>query len=509
MTTTIQALLAPPSELPPGVTIHGDPEVTITSVAYDSRQVESGGLFVALRGSATDGHRYLGQALARGAVACLTEEPAPPGFRCNVVVPDSRAALAQLAATFYGEPSRELGLIGVTGTKGKTTTSFLLEALLAASGRRTGLISTVDLQSGKRRWRNPLHQTTPESLDVQRYLREMVTDGVDWAVLETSSHALETHRVERCAYDVALVTNITHEHLDFHGTYDNYLAAKAKLLDRVVAMGVKPRPRYVVLNRDDPGAARLLGRARGVPELTFGLRAECAVRATDLALSEQGLAFTLRSPWGSGPLRAPLLGRFNVYNVLAAVAVVLALGVSLEAVREGLAAFAGVPGRLQVIDAGQPFLVVVDYAHNPDSLAQVLSLLRGVTVGRLIAVFGSAGQRDRAKRVLMGRIAAELADYGLFTDEDPRAEDRLAILQEIAAGATAHGWRLGRQYELIPDRRAAILRACTLAGAGDVVLLTGKGHEQTIEYDGYSIPWDEAAVARDTLRQLGYGGERE
>lgn len=486
--------------------VQGDPAVTIEDIAYDSRKVAPDGLFVALRGAATDGHRYIPQALDRGAVAALTEEPVvDPRLRCDVVVPDSRAALAQVAAAFYGEPSRRLGLVGVTGTKGKTTTSFLIEALLAVAGHETGLIGTVDLKVGPRRWPNPVHQTTPESLDVQRFLAEMVAAGVDWAVLETSSHALETHRVDRCLYDVAVVTNVTHEHLDFHGTYENYLAAKAKLLDRFAPEGVKGRPRAAFLNLDDPGAASLRGRARGVPEYTYGLGPACDVRAEAPAESPAGLRFTLRSPWGDGDLALPLLGRFNVYNALAATAVALALGVPLAAVARSLAAFGGVPGRLQRIDEGQPFLVVVDYAHNPDSLEQVLRLLRALARGRLIAVFGSAGDRDRAKRAMMGRVCAALADYGIFTDEDPRTEDRAAILAEIGAGAAAAGWVAGRDYETIPDRPAALARACDLAGPGDVVLLAGKGHENSIEYDGYSIPWDEAAAAREALRALGYG----
>ncbi len=504
---TMRELLAGLPDLAREARVTGNLDVAIAEIAYDSRKVEPGVLFAALRGSDTDGHRYLPQALDRGAVAALTEEPvADPRLGCNLVVPDARAALACLAAGFFRHPSLELGLIGVTGTKGKTTTSFLIEAVLAHAGRRTGLIGTVDLKVGDRRWRNPLHQTTPESVDVQRYLRQMVDAGVDWAVLETSSHALETHRVDGCAYDLAVITNVTHEHLEFHGTYENYLAAKAKLFDRIVPEGGKapPRPRAAIVNRDDPGAATLLGRARA-PEVTYGLSPGCDVRAEAIAASGRGLAFRLRSPWGEGPVRLPLLGEFNVSNALAAAAATLALGLPLAAVAAGLAAFTGVPGRGQRIDRGQPFLVVVDYAHNPDSLARVLRLLRSVAPGRLIALFGSGGERDRAKRPLMGRVCAELADFGIFTDEDPRGEDREAILGEIAAGAAGAGWVRGRDFELIADRRAAIARAFALARPGDAVLLAGKGHENTIIYADGPVPWDEATEAREALDRGGHG----
>ena len=488
--------------------VSGDAGVAIEGVAYDSREVRQGFLFVALRGVKTDGHCYLGEAFDRGAVAALTEQPVTdPRCRCNVVVPDTRAALARVAGEYYGHPSRELGLIGITGTKGKTTTSYLVEAVLRQAGHETGLIGTVDLKVGPRRWRNPLHQTTPESLDVQRYLREMVDAGVEWAVLETSSHGLATHRVDGCAYDIAAVTNVTHEHLEFHKTYANYLAAKATLLDRVVGPGVKGRPRAVVLNRDDPGSAGMAGRRPDVPLLTVGLDDACDVRACGLAMERGGMAFELRTPQGNSLVRMPLVGRFNVYNALAAAAVALVAGVPVPTIAAGLAMVEGVPGRLEWIAAGQPFEVVVDYAHNPDSLGQILRLLRSLTEGRLIAVFGSAGERDVAKRELMGRVCAELADRAVFTDEDPRGEDREAILREIAAGTRQRGWREGREYELIADRARAIERACELALPGDTVLLAGKGHEETIEYADFALPWDEAAVAREALARLGYDGQ--
>ncbi len=507
MAITIRALLLGAPALAGQVRVHGDADAVIGAITYDSRAATPGTLFVALRGAAVDGHRFIGGALDRGATAILAEAPVDdPRARCTIVAGDSRAALAELANAFYREPSRELGLIGVTGTKGKTTTSFLIEWILAGC-YQTGLIGTVDLKVGPRRWSNPAHQTTPESLEVQRLLREMVAAGVDWAVLETSSHALATSRVTGCAYDLAVITNVTHEHLDFHGTYDNYLAAKASLFDRIAPSGAKSpdRPRGVVINLDDPGAATLVGRARGVPEWTYGLTPAAQVRAEGIVADSAGMALTLQSPWGSARLRVPLLGSFNVANVLAATTICLLAGVSLELLATRLADFPGVPGRLQRIDCGQPFLTVVDYAHNADSLGQVLALLRGVTAGRLIALFGSGGERDVAKRAQMGAVCARLADFGIFSDEDPRGEDPELIVKMIAEGATSVGWREGEQYARIGDRREAIAYACGMARPGDTVVLAGKGHEQTIIYADRTIPWDEAAEARLALGQLGYG----
>ena len=505
---TIGTLLAATPALHGAARVLGDATVAVDGVTYDSRAAGPGSLFVALRGAAFDGHRFVGAALDRGATAILAEEPvADPRARCVVVVPDSRAALAQFAATFYGDPSHQLGLIGVTGTKGKTTTSFLIEAILGQTVE-TGLIGTVDLKVGPRRWRNPIHQTTPESLDVQRLLREMVAARVAWAILETSSHALVNHRVERCAYDIAAITNVTHEHLDFHGTYENYLAAKGELLARIAPRATKGGrwPRGAIINRDDPGAASLLGRMGDATEWTYGLSAEADIRATEIVATDAGLAFLLTSPWGDCRIQTPLLGRFNVYNALAAAGVCLLAGSSPETVARGLAGFAGVPGRVQRIEAGQPFLTIVDFAHNADSLEQILALLRGVTAGKLVAVFGSAGERDVTKRAQMGAVCARGADAAIFTDEDPRGEEPLAILREIAAGAAASGWREGREYVCLTDRRTAITRAVAEAAPSDTILLAGKGHENTMVYADRTIPWDEAAEARRALAAYGYGG---
>lgn len=485
-----------------GARVLGDSSTPITGMTYDSREAYPGSLFVALRGTAADGHKYLCRARAQGAVACLVERTTSVAFDCTVVVDDSRAALARVAAAYYEQPSDRLGLIGVTGTKGKTTTTFLLEGLLAGAGMSTGLIGTVDLKVGPRRWRNPMHQTTPESLDVQRYLADMVSAGVDWAVLETSSHALATHRVDGCAFDLVAITNLSHEHLDFHGTFAAYRETKAALLQRVAPAKRQCRPQGVVLNADDPEVRSLGGRVSGVPLITFGIAEHAPVRARDVREDAGGTILLLDTPWGTGPIATRLLGRFNVYNVLAAVALAGMAGAPFESFAPSLVNFAGVPGRLQRIEAGQPFLVVVDYAHNPDSLAQLLTLLRGVTKGRLLVAFGSGGERDHMKRGMMGGLAVRLADYAVFTDEDPRREDPEAILAAIAGGAVDAGGRPDRDFELIPNRARAIARLCQLARPGDTVALCGKGHEQTIEYADHSVPWDEASVARDILTAM-------
>lgn len=508
MVSTVLSLLAGAPQLTAIAQVRGNPTRPVTGIAYDSRQVQPGNLFVAWRGATYDGHQFIPAALGRGAVAVLAEQPrVVPDDCCLIVVPDSRAAMAQLAANFYGDPSLHLGLIGVTGTKGKTTTSFLIEALLAQQ-YSTGLIGTVNLKVGPHRWRNPVHHTTPEAVDVQRLLGDMVQAGVEWAILETSSHALVTNRVDRCAYDIAVVTNVTHEHLDFHGTFAAYLDAKLTLFDRLAEPEVKPgmaAQRGVVINGDDPSAAAFRGRARGVRELVYGLTPRGDLWASDIVADHTGLRFTLHSPWGTQPISTPLLGRFNVANALAAAGASLLAGLPLGAVATGLAAFSGVPGRVDRIDAGQPFLVVVDFAHNADSLEQILTLLRSLTRGRLIALFGSAGERDLAKRAMMGAVCARLADHAVFADEDPRGEDRLTILQDIASGTQAAGWREGTDYWCIPDRPTAIRFALQQAQPGDVVVLSGKGHENSIIYADHVIPWDEAAEARRALAELGYG----
>lgn len=485
----------------------GNPE--IRGLAYDSRKVAPGTLFVAVPGFHTDGHRYVGAALDQGTAAIIAQDPAAlrdrPGEAALVAVPDSRLALALVAAEFYGQPSRRLCTIGITGTDGKTTSSFLVRSVLAAAGRTPALLGTVLFQIGERIWDNESRQTTPEAPEIQEFLAEAVRAGADCAVVESTSHALALHRVAGIAYDVGLFTNLSPEHLDFHETVEQYRADKGKLFERLGEGPDKGYPRRAVLNADDPASDYFRSVTR-VPVLTYARQGPADVRPRDLVVDAGGCAFVAETPVGPIPVAARLPGDFNVHNCLGTVAVGVALGLPAEAISQGLAAVSGVPGRMERIDEGQPFTVIVDYAHTPESLSKVLSNLRPLTGGRLGAVFGSAGERDRLKRPAMGAIAARQADFFVLANEDPRLEDEHAILAEIAAGAVEAGAREGREFWRIADRREAIRHAFQQAGPGDLLLLAGKGHEGSIIVGTTKTPWDERRVARELLRELGYRG---
>ena len=492
-------------------------EVEIAGLSYDSRRVQPGYLFVAIRGAHVDGHDYIPQALERGAVAIVAEAGRALDLPVPLIrVPDPHAFLADLAAAFYDYPARRLLVVGVTGTDGKTTTCFLTSGVLEAAGYTTALFGTVDFKIGPRRWANKTRQTSPESLEAQAFLREAVEAGCTAAVLESSSHGLALHRLEHCEYDVAVLTNVTHEHLDLHGTVEAYRLAKARLFEMLaearkvgrgeVASPLRPGRGIGVVNLDDPHAAMYIERTPG-EVWTYALRnPEARVRARDIVLRPEGTSFCIETSEGTFPVHLRLPGIFNVYNALAAACVGLALGAPAEAVAKGLAAVEGVTGRMQRVDEGQPFTVLVDYAHTPEAFETVMGMLRPAVSGRMIAVFGSAGERDREKRPMQGEIAARYCELLVITDEDPRREDREAILREIAAGAERLGKKEGMDYLLIADRREAIRAAFERARPGDLVLLLGKGHEGCIFYADYALPWDEAGVAREVLREMGYGG---
>lgn len=504
------------NELPSAVR-RGESEAQITGLAYDSRLVEPGFLFIAIRGAHADGHDYIPEALARGAAAVVAEAGRPLELPVPLVqVPDPHAALAHLAAAFHEHPARQLLVVGVTGTDGKTTTTFLTSSVLEAMGHTTALFGTVDFKIGPRRWANTSRQTTPESLEVQSFLRQAVEAGCTAAVLESSSHGLALNRLEHCEYDVAVLTNVTHEHLELHGTVEAYRLAKARLFEMLSAAQkagpggqLRPGKGIGVVNLDDPHAQLYTSRTPG--ELwTYALRHPAArLRAVEVVPGPAGTTFTAETPAGPLPIALRLPGLFNVYNALAAAGVGLALGAAPEQVAHGLAAVEGVTGRMQRIDEGQPFTVLVDYAHTPEAFETVMSMLRPVVAGRMIAVFGSAGERDREKRPMQGEIAARYCELLVITDEDPRREDREAILDEIAAGARRLGKVRGVDYLGIADRREAIRTALERARPGDLVLLLGKGHEGCIFYADSALPWDEAAVAHELLREMGFGKREE
>ncbi|GAC1395053.1 MAG: UDP-N-acetylmuramoyl-L-alanyl-D-glutamate--2,6-diaminopimelate ligase [Chloroflexota bacterium] len=488
--------------------IEGDgPEVG--GIADDSRAVRPGDLFVAEPGRHVDGLRFVPQAVARGAVAVLAQESLPAEVAAQgvatVLVPDVRPAWADLAAAFHGFPARLLHVTGVTGTDGKSTTCVLLAAVLEAAGFHSGVVGTVLLKIGGDVQPNRTRMTTPKAHDGQALLARMVAAGVTHAVLETSSHALALDRVRNCAFDAAVLTNVTSEHLDFHRTREEYLAAKGRLFALLDAGEPKDltacgsAARFAVLNRDDssydvyrPGV-----RSRVI---SYGIEhADAEVRGHAVHATAAGTSFRVTAGDDMVEVRTRLPGLFNVYNCLAALAYARGLGIDLAVTASALGRVEGVPGRMQRVVAGQPFEVVVDYAHTPDSLQKVLAVLRPLTTGRLIVVFGSAGERDRGKRPLMGAVAARHADFFVVADEDPRLEDPQPILQEMAAGARGAGAREGHEFLCIADRREAIRAALRAARPGDVVLLAGKGHESTIEAGGVTLPWDEAAVTRRLL----------
>ncbi len=454
------------------------PAVEIGGLAYDNRAVEPGTLFFCVPGFTRDGHDFAPDAVARGAAALVVARPVDAGVP-EVQVPDVRAAMATAAARFHGDPTASLPVVGVTGTNGKTTTAFLVRALLEAAGRRCGLLGTVtSVVAGEER---PTVRTTPEAIDLQRTFREMLDAGDTACAMEISSHALELRRADGIHVTAAVFTNLTQDHLDFHATMEEYFQAKRRLY-------ASPLTRARVVNVDDPYGRRL---AEEFPDaVTFAIDAEATYRAVDVETGFAGTDCRFETPDGGFDVHVPLPGRFNVANALGAWAAVRVLGVELTA----LPGTARVPGRFEPVDEGQPFAVLVDYAHTPDSLENVLRAARELASGRVIAVFGAGGDRDRGKRPLMGEIGARLADVALVTSDNPRSEDPEAIIAEILAGA-------GREVEHDADRRRSIRRAVELARPGDVVVIAGKGHEQGQEFEGgRKEPFDDVAVAREALR---------
>jgi UDP-N-acetylmuramoyl-L-alanyl-D-glutamate--2,6-diaminopimelate ligase len=482
-----------------GRLLQGDAGTAFTSVTYDSRQARPGSLFVAIPGFRYDGHQFVPQAVEQGAVALVVERPvAVPPHMAVLQVPSSRKALGEVAAALHRHPSRRIRVIGVTGTNGKTTTTHLIRAILMEKGYRAGLIGTVQNYVGDLAL--PVERTTPEAPDVHSLLAQMAEIGSQYCVMEVSSHALDLYRVDTVEFDGGVFTNLTQDHLDFHGDLQRYRAAKGKLFVQVGRPGFKTDPKTVVLNYDDPSSPYYASLSR-TPVITYGLSDEADLRAVQIDISSRGTRYKLLTPVGSVDLNLKLAGRFNVYNSLAAAAVCLAEGIDLETIRRALEKSTGVAGRLEPVNAGQPFGVFVDYAHTPDGLENVLRTAQGFARGRVIVVFGCGGDRDRTKRPKMGRIAGQLADYTIITSDNPRMENPDAIVREIEAGVVAAAPGPGF-YETEVDRRTAIGRAVAVAGPDDVVLIAGKGHETYQIFADRTVPFDDREVARRQIEAL-------
>ncbi|MZP28958.1 UDP-N-acetylmuramoyl-L-alanyl-D-glutamate--2,6-diaminopimelate ligase [Heliobacterium undosum] len=484
----------------------------ISGLAYDSRRVQPGFLFFCVPGQKTDGHRFAADAVGRGAAALVVERyvdvDAP-----QIRVPSTRKSMAQAARVFYGNPSGRMLMVGVTGTNGKTTTTHLVEAILTAQGRRVGLIGTNGNRLGDKSW--PAEHTTPESLDLQALLAEMAGEGADAAVMEVSSHALDQLRVLGVDFDLALFTNLTQDHLDYHETLERYRDAKGILFRELTGVmkgakeanssGATPEatplqggPKRAIINADDPNAGFFIA-ASAAPVITYGIDADAMIKGRDWTVTPQGLTCDVLYPGGEVRLNLQLTGRFNLSNALAAFAAGWAAGIDPEAIAAALGTVTGVAGRFERIDLGQPFSVIVDYAHTPDGLENVLVTARALAQGRVITVFGCGGDRDRTKRPKMGAVVARLSDVAIVTSDNPRTEDPQRIIEDILPGLAD-----GVDVHVEPDRSSAIALALSLAQPGDLVMIAGKGHETYQIVGAKVLPFDDRQIARERLRGMGY-----
>ncbi|OFV88055.1 MAG: UDP-N-acetylmuramoyl-L-alanyl-D-glutamate--2,6-diaminopimelate ligase [Acidobacteria bacterium RBG_16_70_10] len=477
-----------------GARLEADPALEVSEVTHDSRRCGPGALFVAIRGLAVDGNAFVDGAREKGAVAVVSAERARPGIPW-VQVADAREALAVLSATALGEPARSLELVGITGTNGKTTVSYLVDSVLRAAGESSGLVGTVEYRAGDRV--AEAVRTTPESSDLQRLLRDIADAGCRHAVLEVSSHSLVLKRVHGLRFAVAVFTNLTRDHLDFHGDMESYFAAKRMLFERHLR-----EDGLAIVNLDDDRGAEIARACRG-RVWTYSLSQPADLVAEDLRLSLAGARFRARTPRGTLDVETPLVGRFNAENAMAALGAGLALGLPKDAVQRGIAALKGVPGRMERVSAGQDFTVLVDYAHTDDALKNLLETVRGLQPRRLITVFGCGGDRDRTKRPLMGAVAARLSDVVFVTSDNPRREPPEAIIEEIRRGIPP---ARAADTHLVVDRREAIARALEMGREGVVIVIAGKGHETTQVLRDRAVPFDDRQVARDVLARLANAG---
>lgn len=480
--------------------IRGDGETSCTGIAIDSRKVEAGDLFICLPGHTVDGHDYALQAAEQGAAALVVERWMDGVALPQLKVKDSRLAMAILGGVFYGSPSSRLKVIGVTGTNGKTTTTYLIERILQDQGRATGLIGTIQRRFAGQTY--PMSGTTPESLELQKYLHDMAEGGGEYCVMEVSSHALDQGRVKGTRFRTAVFTNLTQDHLDYHKTMEDYRGAKALFFSRLGnTYAEHPEERsYAVLNADDPASA-YFAKQTASEVITYGVEQEADVRASDISITARGTSFHVDTFRGRADISLRMVGKFNVYNALAAISAALLEGIALDRIKASLESVKGVEGRVEAVDEGQDFAVIVDYAHTPDGLENVLRTVNEFAKGRVICVFGCGGDRDRTKRPMMGRLAAKYAQQVIVTSDNPRTEDPQAILRDIEQGLIDDGVDPAR-YELIVDRREAIHKAIEMASREDVVLIAGKGHE-TYQLIGTKVlDFDDRIVAKEAIRGL-------
>ncbi|HYK90995.1 MAG TPA: UDP-N-acetylmuramoyl-L-alanyl-D-glutamate--2,6-diaminopimelate ligase [Acidobacteriota bacterium] len=476
-----------------GVELRGDPNVQIRGISYDSRAVESGSLFVAMKGEKANGMSYLAEAVRRGAAAVASQENPPEIAKIPALkVPDARRFLAEAALIFFQDPASELELVAITGTNGKTTTSYLLDSIFRQAGLKACLAGTIAMKIGDRAF--PASHTTPEAPELMSFLRQAVTEGCTHGALEVSSHSLALKRVYGAGFAVGVFTNLTPEHLDFHRDMESYYRAKRLLFTPEGANQLK----WAVINTDDPFGLRLASEV-SIPVARYGFAAEAEIHVLSQEGRADGTRLRIATPKGELQLRSRLVGRPNIYNMMASAGAALSLGIDLETIRKGVETLSGVPGRMELIEAGQPFTVIVDFAHTPDALENLLQTVRPFSDGSLITVFGCGGDRDRTKRPVMGEIAGRMSAFVVATSDNPRSEDPVAILTEIEPGLK----RTSARYRLIPDRREAIESALSLAKPGDLVVIAGKGHEDSQIIGTENYPFDDRSVTRELILRRG------
>jgi UDP-N-acetylmuramoyl-L-alanyl-D-glutamate--2,6-diaminopimelate ligase len=492
--------------------IAGDPLREVEGIAYHTKQIGKGFLFAAIRGLEVDGHQFIEEAVQRGAGAVVSEEEREVSDRTLILVPNSRQALAKISSNFYGNPSSRLKLIGITGTNGKTTTTYLLESIFRKAGCDVGVIGTINYRFGQKT--TPAPNTTPESSDLQRILWEMVKEGTSHVIMEVSSHGLDLDRVFGCQFDGVVFTNLTSEHLDYHKTLQKYFESKKKLFSDYLVESRKKR-RFAVTNHDDPRGEKMV-EGIGLPVIRYGLSPSCDITADQVTSSFEGLSCRVRTPRGDLSIRSKLIGDFNVYNILAAVSVGIGMDVPLENLKEGVEGLEGVSGRFEKMENTRGLHIIVDYAHTHDALERVLLGLKGILEngtqnrGKMITVFGCGGDRDRTKRPLMGEVAGKYSDLAILTSDNPRTEDPLAILEEVEKGLESlplkewhpdeiELWRSKKGYLKVPDRREAIRMAIRLAQPSDTVLIAGKGHEDYQIVGKKRFPFDDRIEAQKAL----------